>query len=771
MSNPLYISQLAFTTGEVSPDVSSRFDLEQYKSALLEAENVVIRPYGAVAKRQGSQYVGQVKYSDKPTRLFEFTTNTNNSFMLEFGHLYIRVWRNGEYTNLEINTPFEDEIINDLNIIQSGDVMFICSGKYPIQTLSRYSDTDWRMSAYKLTEQPYDEINTDNGHTLTVNGDTITSTKDLFTQDMVGSVIQIAYYIEAVHTSKTGEAVEKKYGAGRFSKYEKTVYNNIDYNIERFSTDVELSWKFTTHGTWEGTVKIQISNNDGQTWKDYRTYTSKSDYNVTDSGKIEAGARLKYISDIQKGSVNCDLSILPFMQYGVVEITSIENGKTAKVNILNSIKEGEPSHKWKLGSWNRGSGYPKLCTFYQDRFVVAATNKKPNYIWMSRTGDYPNFGVEKVEGTITDDSAITLPVINRKMCEIRHLIPANDLIILTSGNEWIVSGDKTITPTNCNLKTQTQRGALSCEPQFIGNRCVFVQERGGTVRDMGYSYESDNYTGQDLTLFVKTRVRGYLTITSAYAQDPDSIIYYIRNDGEINCLTYIPEQKVYGWSHFVTNGKYLYCESVSEGEQDSLYTLVERTLQGKKVKCIERMVPLYSDGVNVFLDCYVEFKSSNAIDSINIPHLSGQTVQVVIDDKQQPDMVVPDDGLLQLNVSGSNIKIGLPFTSKIRIPSVEMQMQDGTLQGRVATVSRVVLRMYKSFGGKIGRTFDRMDDITLSPNELFTGDKPVILPKMGINYSTDTSICIKHSDPFPFNLLSITRIVEIGGGLRDVPGL
>lgn len=771
MSNPLYISQLAFTTGEVSPDVSSRFDLEQYKSALLEAENVVIRPYGAVAKRQGSQYVGQVKYSDKPTRLFEFTTNTNNSFMLEFGHLYIRVWRNGEYTNLEINTPFEDEIINDLNIIQSGDVMFICSGKYPIQTLSRYSDTDWRMSAYKLTEQPYDEINTDNGHTLTVNGDTITSTKDLFTQDMVGSVIQIAYYIEAVHTSKTGEAVEKKYGAGRFSKYEKTVYNNIDYNIERFSTDVELSWKFTTHGTWEGTVKIQISNNDGQTWKDYRTYTSKSDYNVTDSGKIEAGARLKYISDIQKGSVNCDLSILPFMQYGVVEITSIENGKTAKVNILNGIKKGEPSHKWKLGSWNRGSGYPKLCTFYQDRFVVAATNKKPNYIWMSRTGDYPNFGVEKVEGTITDDSAITLPVINRKMCEIRHLIPANDLIILTSGNEWIVSGDKTITPTNCNLKTQTQRGALSCEPQFIGNRCVFVQERGGTVRDMGYSYESDNYTGQDLTLFVKTRVRGYLTITSAYAQDPDSIIYYIRNDGEINCLTYIPEQKVYGWSHFVTNGKYLYCESVSEGEQDSLYTLVERTLQGKKVKCIERMVPLYSDGVNVFLDCYVEFKSSNAIDSINIPHLSGQTVQVVIDDKQQPDMVVPDDGLLQLNVSGSNIKIGLPFTSKIRIPSVEMQMQDGTLQGRVATVSRVVLRMYKSFGGKIGRTFDRMDDITLSPNELFTGDKPVILPKMGINYSTDTSICIKHSDPFPFNLLSITRIVEIGGGLRDVPGL
>ena len=772
MSNPIYISQLAFTTGEVSPDVSSRFDLEQYKSALLEAENVVIRPYGAVAKRQGSQYVGQVKYSDKPTRLFEFTTNTNNSFMLEFGDKYIRVWNYGIYTGIEVTTPFTSDILFDLNCNQSGDVMFICSGKYPIQTLSRYSDTDWRMSTYKLTEQPYDEINTDNGHTLTVNGDTITSTKDLFTQDMVGSVIQIAYYVEAVHTKSAGEVVEKKVKRYMQAQTIEKTYNNINYNVGAFSTDTELSWKFTTHGTWEGTVKLQISNNDGQTWKDYRTYTSKNDYNVTDTGKIEAGARLKYVSDIKSGSVNCDLSIMPFTQYGIVEIKSVTDAKNAKVNVLNGIKEGEPSYQWKLGSWNRGRGYPKLCTFYQDRFVVAATDSKPNFIWFSRTGDYPNFGVEKVEGTITDDSAITLPVINRKMCEIRHLVPANDLIILTSGNEWIVRGDKTITPTNCNLKTQTQRGALSCEPQFIGNRCVFVQERGGTVRDMGYSYESDNYTGQDLILFVKTLVKGHLAVTSAYAQDPDSIIYYVRDDGQLNCLTYIPEQKVYGWSHFVTNGKYRYVESVAEGEQDTIYFVVDRVINNKSVKCIERSIPLYTeDNSDVFLDCYVKVANSIKTDYINAPHLVGQMVDIVIDGQQMPSRVVPPTGVIKLDGKANVITVGLPYTTKIKVPNVEQQINDGTLQGRVATVSRVVLRMYKSFGGKVGRTFDRMDDITLPPNELFTGDKPVILPKMGINYSTDTSICIKHSDPFPFNLLSITRIVEIGGGLRDVPGL
>ena len=119
--------------------------------------------------------------------------------------------------------------------------MFICSGKYPIQTLSRYSDTDWRLGVYKLSEQPYENINTDNSHTLVVNADTMTSSKDLFTSDMVGSVIQIAYYVDAVHTQISGIVLGKK--VKRYVQPERTekTYNNINYDIENYSTDTELS--------------------------------------------------------------------------------------------------------------------------------------------------------------------------------------------------------------------------------------------------------------------------------------------------------------------------------------------------------------------------------------------------------------------------------------------------------------------------------------------------------------------------------------------------
>ena len=238
----MYISQLAFTTGEISPDVSRRFDLDQFKSALLLAENAVIRPYGAVARRQGSEYIGQVKNKDKSTRLFEFTAEKNKSFLLEIGEQYIRVWRNGIYTGIELQTPFESDVVDKLNCIQSGDVMFICSGKYPVKTLSRYSDTDWRFDTYKLSEQPYGEVNIDKESTVILNGDTLTATKDIFNADMVNSVMQIEHYVKAIITSEIGKVIKGSYdGDDERILMAENKYNNINYDVEQFSSDEDLS--------------------------------------------------------------------------------------------------------------------------------------------------------------------------------------------------------------------------------------------------------------------------------------------------------------------------------------------------------------------------------------------------------------------------------------------------------------------------------------------------------------------------------------------------
>ena len=122
MSN-LYVIQPAFTTGEISPAVGNRVDIDQYKSALLNAENTVIRPYGGCYRRQGSKYIGELKYSDKEAVLVSFYNSETDAYLLEVGYQYIRIWKDGAYTGTELATPYTNP--KQLQFTQSGDIMFI----------------------------------------------------------------------------------------------------------------------------------------------------------------------------------------------------------------------------------------------------------------------------------------------------------------------------------------------------------------------------------------------------------------------------------------------------------------------------------------------------------------------------------------------------------------------------------------------------------------------------------------------------------------------
>ncbi len=137
MSN-LYVIQPAFTTGEISPAVGNRVDIDQYKSALLNAENTVIRPYGGCYRRQGSKYIGELKYSDKEAVLVSFYNSETDAYLLEVGYQYIRIWKDGAYTGTELATPYTNP--KQLQFTQSGDIMFICSGTYPVKQLRHKAD-------------------------------------------------------------------------------------------------------------------------------------------------------------------------------------------------------------------------------------------------------------------------------------------------------------------------------------------------------------------------------------------------------------------------------------------------------------------------------------------------------------------------------------------------------------------------------------------------------------------------------------------------------
>jgi hypothetical protein len=542
-------------------------------------------------------------------------------------------------------------------------------------------------------------------------------------------------------------------------------------NTERVR--VGENWKVISHGTWSGSFAIEKSD-DGESWKEYRKYTSKDDYNPSESGSVTEPVFLRAVCTITSGTCTVDLTAMAYNAEGVVKLTEITSDSTAKAHVEKELGSTDMTTNFLWGAWSEEFGYPQTLCFFQDRLCFGGTKKQPYMVWMSRTGDYGNFSVEKASGTVTDDSAVALAFVSRKQFKILHLIASTDLIVLTAGNEWTVSGSDTVTPSKAVPKMQTTRGCSTVEPLMIGGRIVFVQGRGSTVRDMAYSYETDSYGGNDLTLLAKHIIENVQIVDSAYKQESDSTIYFVRSDGTMACLSYIMEQKVYAWSTIETQGKIEAVAAVQEGDEDIIYLVVQREINGVTVRNIEYLAknPAKSNNPDdyIMLDNAIEYstaeKSSGATE-IDVAELAGEKVAVIGDGRVYSGLTVSQDGTVTLPAAVQHAFIGLPYRSIVELPNVEIKTGDGTMQGRKKQISNCILRLSNSLGGMVGPDINTMDLMNfdeqdaVSDIKLFTGDKHMTLPIGGFN--NEGRVIIVTDEPYPFNLLAVVREVSFGG--------
>jgi len=84
-----------FTAGEISPRLEGRVTIEKYREGLSTLTNMIVQPHGGVTRRPGTEYLGEVKDSSSVTRLIPFEFKTADTYALEFGEQYMRVFRNG----------------------------------------------------------------------------------------------------------------------------------------------------------------------------------------------------------------------------------------------------------------------------------------------------------------------------------------------------------------------------------------------------------------------------------------------------------------------------------------------------------------------------------------------------------------------------------------------------------------------------------------------------------------------------------------------------
>lgn len=143
--------QPSFTAGELSPALWARVDLSKYGSGLKTALNLFIHPHGGASNRAGLQFINEVKTSAAATRLIPFQFNTEQAYILEFGNLYMRVYKNGALvlTGLgapyELVTPYLTADLGKLVITQESDVAYITDGVRAPRKLGRLADNNWTI--------------------------------------------------------------------------------------------------------------------------------------------------------------------------------------------------------------------------------------------------------------------------------------------------------------------------------------------------------------------------------------------------------------------------------------------------------------------------------------------------------------------------------------------------------------------------------------------------------------------------------------------------
>lgn len=471
----------------------------------------------------------------------------------------------------------------------------------------------------------------------------------------------------------------------------------------------------------------------------------------------------------QPGHVGSLWRIKVSSNWGYVKITGYTSSTEVTAEVKKELDGTTATTDWREGAWSDVRGYPRTVTFYENRLYFGGSSHQPQTVWGSKVDDYENF----TPGT-DDDDPVVYTIATDQVNVIQWMSPGDVLCIGTSGGEFTMKAttlNEPITPTNVQIKRETTFGSRHVMPVRIGHVVMFVQRDGRKIREFLYNFETDSYLALDATIWAEHITEGGI-VQMAYQQSPDSTLWLVRGDGKLVGLTYEPAQKVAAWHKHETDGEF---ESVAvipapSGDYDEVWVAVKRTINGATKRYIEYFKkPDFGDDVTdaFYVDSGLTYDGSPTTTLSGLDHLEGKEVAILADGAVHPNRTV-SSGQITLDWEASKVHVGLPYTSTLQTMRLEVGNVLFTSQGKIKRINKIVVRLYKSLGCKVGDG-DKMDIIPFrssademdQPPDLFTGDKVVQFP---VHYSRDARITVKQEQPLPLTVVAIMPKIAVFDG-------
>lgn len=527
-------------------------------------------------------------------------------------------------------------------------------------------------------------------------------------------------------------------------------------------------------GFWDGNFSLEKYDPVSLQWVNVRTQSGNrsQNYSLTEENTSESIANYRVTStefntDVWSGENEKQRGYITIQSIGGdytghVLITEYVSPTVVKGTVKKQLASTDETRDFAFAAWNGEKGYPSATGFYEDRLVFAGSKEFPQTFWTSKTGDYYNFGTSIPSA---DDDGITATLNGGQMNGIKAIIAFGEMLLLTAGGEFKVSGGgKAITGSNVLSQPQEYRGVSDVNPVTIGSRIIYVQHQGNIIRDLAYSYDVDKYTGDDLNLLASHLFEGHKIISMTYQQIPNSIVWCVRDDGLLLGLTYIKEQDIYAWhQHTTAGGKFVSVCNIGGATEDKLYAVIERGGQ-YYVEIMESRDKSTNVEDQFFVDSGITYEGEPTDEISGLEHLEGYTVAILADGNVLPQQTV-ENGKVLLGNKYKKVHVGLPIDAEIKTLPIDFTAQDGTYLSRKKRIATVTLLLKDSRGGLFGMKENELDEFKWRSNEAYgepiglqTGKFKVTIKSA--TYDETQQIIIKQPDPLPMTVLSLIPEIE-----------
>lgn len=759
------LNQPSFAAGELSPELRRRIDLQKYSIGAEEIKNMIVLPRGGVQSRCGTEMVAVSKDSTKKTRDVDFIFSITQAYVLEFGHNYIRVFKDGGIVmdgenQYEIETTYAESELFDLVFEQSADTLYITHPDHPPATLVRTGHASWTLDDYENINGPLmAENNTDVTLTITLTatpetevlseGDdvTLTASSALFQEEHVGGIFGIRH-----------KQCEKH--------YDDTCPRNEAYSSDAFPVLGEWTVLIDPRaGDFnQADAYIERSRDEGTNWTKIKTILQSGTNDVEITGSEEEPVLIRVTRPVAADdSFNISVDSTGKYEWACVKITGYTSSTVVTGKLMKDFDQGGTAFtSWAEGSWSDVRGWPAAVGFYQNRLCFGRTANEPNAFWDSKTGDYVNFDISLPS---LDDDAINSRLMGRMVNAIHHMVPLQAQILLTSDSEWVVepSIQGQFTPSGVKIDQLSYYGSSGVEPVIIGDTALFVVRGGGAVRSIFY----DNVNGKggnDLSVMANHLLESRTIVDWAYQQLPNSVLWCVLSDGKMLSFTYHKEHEVWAWCRHETQGYFESVCCIPGTTQDEVYFQVKRTIGGSAVRFTERLAQRSVSSATAFfgVDCGVTYSGAATTTITGLDHLEGMAVAVLADGVEVKNKTV-SGGQITLPKAASTVHVGLAFEWKLRTLQIDASSkQTGYSSDKKKLIPGATISVLNSYGGLSGD-----DQFVLLPWStpitnpvLESGDIDVELLS---GWKKEGQFEIKGSGIYPMHITNLMPRVQIGG--------